>query len=197
MRIFICWQKLFFGKMRDLLTIIFLVIISGCTRTNNSDLTTFNVDSLSTSDKVTLDSLDFNVIKYDTSYSYIFPTKFKAIDLSDEEIIQCETLLKSFMVGYNAEAIKRFNEMTEKYPSAQFKLAEFKIELKNYGRQYMTVVSDNGDKIVYVNCFCNPAHFNYRDKELVHVDDGGNCFFNFKVDLRTKKIFEFMENGVA
>lgn len=184
--------------MRDLLTIIFLVTISGCTRTNNSDLTTLDkAETLSASEKVILDSLDFNVIKYDTSYYYIFPATSKTTDLSDKEIIECETLLKSFIVDYNAQGLKRFDEMTKKYPNAKFDPEDFKIELKNYGRQYMTVISDKGDKMVYVNCFCNPTHFNYRDKGLVQVDDGGNCFFNFKVDLNRKKIFDFMENGVA
>ena len=172
--------------------------ILGCTRTNKSDLATLdNVDALSSSDKVMLDSLDFNLIDYDTSYDYIFPVTFKPTNLSDMEIMECETLLNSFIADYNEEGIKRFDEMTKKYPNGQFEIEDFKIELKDYGRQYMTVVSDKGDKIVYVNCFCDPTHFNYRDKELVQVDDGGNCFFNFKVDLKTKKIFDFMENGVA
>jgi c-di-AMP phosphodiesterase-like protein len=183
--------------MRDLLIIIFLLTILNCTRTIDSNLTTLdNVDSLSTVDNA-LDSLDFNIIKYDTSYYYIFPKTFVSTDLSVEEIIACENLLKLFIENYNIEAKKRFDEMTKKYPDLKFNIREFTIELEEYGRQYMPVVSDKGEKTVYVNCFCDPKEFNNRNKELVQVLDGGNCFFSFKVDIKNKRIFDFMENGVA
>jgi len=105
--------------------------------------------------------------------------------------------LKLFIVDYNVQATTRFHELTKEHPELKFNLDDFTIELKDYGRQYMAVVSDNGTKLVYVNCFCDPFKFADRDKELVAVLDGGNCFFNFKVNLKEKKIFDFMENGVA
>ena len=150
-----------------------------------------------TDDNASLDSLDFNVIKYDTSYHYIFPKTFKSTDLSSKEIMECEKLLRSYIVDYNTEATKRFGEMTEKFPNQKFNIEAFTIELKEYGRQYMAVLSDKGEKIIYVNCFCDPTRFKYRDRDLVIVFDGGNCYFNFKVDLKNRKIFDFMENGVG
>jgi hypothetical protein len=157
--------------MNNLLTIIFLVTILGCTRTRDSNLKTLaSVETLSISDKAMLDSLDINLIKYDTSYDYIFPVTFKATDISDKEIFECETLLKSVILDYTVE------EMTKDDPKTRFHTEEFKRKLNKYGRQYMTVVSDKGDKIVYINCFCNPTHFDYRGKELIQVVDGGSCF---------------------
>jgi hypothetical protein len=184
--------------MKYLLIIISLLTILNCTRTSDSNLTTLhNVDSLSTVDNPAFDSLDFSIIKYDTSYYYIFPKTFVPTDLSVKEIVACENLLKPFIENYNIEAKKRFDEMTKKYPDLKFNIREFTIELEEYGRQYMPVVSDKGEKTVYVNCFCDPKEFKYRNKELVQVLDGGNCFFSFKVDIKNKRIFDFMENGVA
>jgi c-di-AMP phosphodiesterase-like protein len=184
--------------MRDLLIIIFFLTILSCTRTSDSNLTNSdNVDTLSTVDNAALDSLDFNIVKYDTSYYYIFPKTFVSTDLSDKEIVACENLLRLFIENYNVEAKKRFDEMTKQYPNVKFNVRDYTIELEDYGRQYMSVVSDKGEKMVYVNCFCDPKEFEYRDKELVQVHDGGNCFFNFRVDLKNKTIFDFMENGVA
>jgi hypothetical protein len=87
--------------------------------------------------------------------------------------------------------------MTKKYPNHRFNILDFTIELHEYGRQYMAVTSDKGQKMVYVNCVCDPTEFDYRETELIQVDDGGNCYFNFKVNLTTKRLFDFMENGVA
>jgi hypothetical protein len=183
-------------KMR-LLLITLVGTILGCTRVSDPGLKNSDkIDTLITADNVELDSLDFNIIKYDTSYNYIFPKTFKAIDLNDEEIMECETLLRLFIADYNVEATKRFDEMTKKYPKLKFNKNQFTIELRDYGRQYMAALSEN-EKFVYVNCFCDPVEFDYRHKELVQVDDGGNCFFSFKVDLKNKKIFDFRENGVA
>jgi hypothetical protein len=98
-------------------------------------------------------------------------------------------------VDYNSEAIERFNKLTKKYPNQKFDSKDFTIELVDYGRQYIAVTSDNGDKFVFVNCFCEPEKFSYRDKELVDVMDGGNCYFQFKVNLGQSKIFDFMTNG--
>jgi hypothetical protein len=183
--------------MRRLFITILLGSLLSCGRTTDSGLTASDkVDTLVDADNVALDSIDFNILKYDTSYRHIFSKTAKTPQLSEKEIIECELLLKLFIAGYNAEAIKKFDEMTKKYPGQKFNEENFTIELKDYGRQYMAVL-DNGIKLVYVNCFCDPKVFDYRDKRLVHVFDGGNCFFNLKINLTEKKIFGFVENGQA
>ena len=185
--------------MRLLFIIIFLVTTLGCTRTNDSGQANVDKgDTLIITDNVVLDSLDFNILKYDTSYHYIFPKTFKATDLSEGEIKECEALLIDYIEKYNTGAARRrFEEATKGNPDLKFNLDDFTIDLKDYGRQFMAGISDNGTKIVFVNCFCDPKKFDYRNKELVFVFDGGNCFFNFKVNLTEKKVFDFMENGVA
>jgi hypothetical protein len=184
--------------MKYLLTILLYVTVLGCSKTSDSTIANSGgADSLKVIQDFTLDSLDFSILKYDTSYHYIFPSTFEAIDLSSEEIIECEKLLRNYVLNYNAEATKRFEEMTKKYPAVKFDIKEFTLDLEEYGRQYMAGLSIEGNKIVYVNCFCHPEEFEYRNQELVDVCDGGNCFFNFKVDLKKRKVFDFRENGVA
>ena len=183
-------------KMRNLLTTFLLLTILSCNRTADSSASDER-DSLTLVQKTMIDSLDFHIIRFDSSYQYLFSTSFMTADLTNKEIIESENLLKLFIADYNVEATKKFNEMTKEYPNIKFNILDFTIELADYGRQYMSVVSHKGERMVYVNCFCDPTEFNYRDKELVQVEDGGNCFFNFKVNLTEKKIFDFMENGVA
>ena len=64
-----------------------------------------------------------------------------------------------------------------------------------YKRQYVCYKNKKGEKIVYVDCFCT-AYEGWH-KEMMVIDDGGKCFFNLKINLNTKKYFDFMVNGEA
>jgi hypothetical protein len=69
--------------MKYLLTILLYVTVLGCSKTSDSTIAiSESADSLKIIQDFTLDSLDFSILKYDTSYHYIFPSTFKAIDLS-------------------------------------------------------------------------------------------------------------------
>jgi hypothetical protein len=57
-------------------------------------------------------------------------------------------------------------------------------------------MNTKGDKEVWVNCFCRNAVGNWKE-ELILVQDGGNCYFQLKVNLNTKKYYEFTVNGNA
>jgi len=182
--------------MKSLLTIFLLLTILSCNRTVESSALD-KIQPLDCTQKIDNESLDFHVIKFDSSYQHLFSKSFSPKELTNNQIIECESLLKLFVKDYNLEATKKFDEMTKKYPNIKFNLLDFTIELDDYGRQYMSVVSNKGEILVFVNCFCSPKNFNYRDKMLVQVDDGGNCFFHFKVNLTEKKVFDFIENGVG
>ncbi len=184
--------------MKYLLTLLLFVFVFGCSKTSDSTITiSDSADSIKMMQNISLDSLDFSILKYDSSHRYTFPSTFKPADLSSQEVIECEMLLRAYVLNYNIEATKEFEEVTKKLPNLKFDIKQFTIELEEYGRQYMAGLSEDGNKIVYVNCFCYPEEFEYRNKELVEVTDGGNCFFSFKVDLKNRKIFDFRENGVA
>jgi hypothetical protein len=69
------------------------------------------------------------------------------------------------------------------------------IDLSKYKRQYFPSIDINGDKKVEVNCFCQVHNNDDWKKQRVQVDDGGNCYFNFKVNLRTLRVLNFYING--
>jgi hypothetical protein len=43
-------------------------------------------------------------------------------------------------------------------------------------------LNSKGEKEVWINCFCRDGERDWR-KNLVFVKDGGNCYFNLKVNL--------------
>jgi len=73
------------------------------------------------------------------------------------------------------------------------------LDLEKYKRQYVVYINLKGEKEVYVNCFCsrNDDEFNYWEKNLVQVADGGECFFHVMINLTTHKYGHLYVNGYA
>lgn len=66
-------------------------------------------------------------------------------------------------------------------------------KLKVYKRQYVCVIDQHGDKLVWVNCFCQA--FDGWRTSIQLVSDGGNCFYSLVIDLTTGKYDNLMVNG--
>ncbi len=58
----------------------------------------------------------------------------------------------------------------------------------------MAFINEEGEKEVWVNCFCKTDGQNWK-KESIQVDDGGNCYFRVKINLTTGKYHDLMVNG--
>lgn len=131
------------------------------------------------------DSSIYIVISFDPSSSFPFSNKCKKANLTSSEISDIDLLLKKCVEDYNSSL-------------KDDKKAYFGIDLikEKYKRQYVPVVNERGEKEIWVNCFCRDFDGRWR-KDIIHVDDGGNCFFNFKINLTKKKCYEFFVNGLA
>jgi hypothetical protein len=79
-------------------------------------------------------------------------------------------------------------------------MTEHKLEIMNpelYHFQYMAMINEHGEKEVWVNAFCELFFQIDWKKNIVMVDDGGNCYFNFRINLKTGKYAHFGVNGEA
>ena len=74
------------------------------------------------------------------------------------------------------------------------KAAFFEI-LYQYTRQYFGIVEE-GNKIIWVNAFLDDGNFDWKEN-VVYVLDGGDSFFNVKVDLVNQTCTEVRVNGVS
>ncbi len=61
----------------------------------------------------------------------------------------------------------------------------------------MVIKNVKGEKEVWVNCFCSVQYMDYWKKQVVFVKDGGNCFFNVKINITKKSFSDFEVNGEA
>ncbi len=74
-----------------------------------------------------------------------------------------------------------------------------KINLNEYGIQYETSFDKEGRKIVWINGFCKEAGLDYKNLNLqvVSVFDGGSCFFNTTINIKSGKTTPIKVNGLA
>ena len=80
---------------------------------------------------------------------------------------------------------------------------------KDYYRQYVFYKNSQGDLMVYINAFCEifqlPVDssgiwirkpYDWK-KNLLIVQDGGDCYWTIKINLTKKMYFDFYVNGEA
>lgn len=173
---------------------IFLLFVS-CKQKNNSEAISFPaVEQVNTI--LRLDTAIYAILELDTSQTWFFPKTYKASTLTNSDIIEIEKQLKTCIEKYNLEQEKNYELMSKNNPQYKLDKNNYIIALKNYKRQLIPVINEKGEKEVWVNCFCDGGE-TYWQKEIVLVEDGGNCFFNLKINLFTKKYYGLMVNGVA
>jgi len=148
------------------------------------------------------EALQTSVLSFDTSIIAILPynavlgtgvfENCKPAQLTNDDIALIERLLTDCINEYNSrteKSLKKYNRFhEEKY---------LLIDLKQHKRQYVVVTNSSGEKEVWINCFCDAWGFNNSGwrKYPIDVDDGGNCYFNLKINLTTGKYYDLMVNG--
>ena len=146
-------------------------------------------------DTISVDTSSIAIIPFDTTYHWLFKGA-KQTELNASELKKIERMLTDSLMKYNSEQRLQYEEISKKYPNETFSLSNFIIELDKYKRQYIPVINEQGEKEVWINCFCG----NWGEigkTEILEVEDGGNCYFNLKINLTTKTIYDIMVNGDA
>ena len=122
------------------------------------------------------------IIPASEKMEWAFGRNYKPYTPTKEDIQAAEDIL---LACYNKEVTGTVNPF-------------FGRKLENYHRQFVGGEKENGEKIIYINCFCYviDEYFKKWKTELIMVDDGGNCFFNVRVNLDKKEYYELMVNGL-
>ncbi len=177
-------------KITSLFFLIPLIMLS-CTETLSSKLFAQRINTSSNY----FDTSNYIILHYDSIDFEIFEDG-KAATLSQDDLIRINQILSKAVKEYNKKQEMKFNELNLKNPELSFKKEDFLIELKTYKRQYIAITNRLGEKEVWVNCFCSLYDSSWKT-EPVMVNDGGNCFFNIKINLKKKRFYEFRVNGNA
>lgn len=97
------------------------------------------------------------------------PKDAKETGLNESELRMTEVLLKECINAAN-DSSQNLKIYTVPY-----------LDLATYKRQYIPYISAKGDKIVWINCFCE--NFPSWREKVVYVQDGGSYFFNVEINL--------------
>ena len=133
---------------------------------------------------LTFDTSKTAIIEFNKKSRWPFDSTFKAATLTQNELQLVDSFLLACVTNYN-------NSLDRDHK-------QWSIDLKNrnYRKQLIVVTNKSGQKEVWVNCFCRVDNDKWKIK-MFGVEDGGNCYFNFKINLTTKKYFDLGVNGVA
>lgn len=63
-----------------------------------------------------------------------------------------------------------------------------------YFRQYVAAKNSNGEKLVWINFFCEEYYTPSDEIYIMEGADGGNCIFQVKVNLTNEDCYFYMEN---
>ncbi len=106
--------------------------------------------------------------------------KFKPTDSETKKALE---LLKNFLED------KQTPENKQIYRKTIFPLERYRVQI------IWNSINWKWEKIISAHYFCNEPRD--RKEKALYVNDGGSCFFQAKINLNTKKIFDFYINGEA
>jgi hypothetical protein len=167
-----------------ILILIFFVTTSfvACGQLSNKNLGKTNRSE----NKVDLkfDTLTTAIIEFDPKTDWPFDSTSRGAMLTQKELQAVDSFLLVCITDYNNALDKDHKQWS------------IDLKKRNYRRQLVVVENKNGQKEVWVNCFCHDINDKWKT-EMLDVQDGGNCYFHFKVNLTLNNYYDLGVNGVA
>ncbi|SFE91722.1 hypothetical protein SAMN05518672_11245 [Chitinophaga sp. CF118] len=143
-----------------------------------------NINRFENKTNLKFDTSKTAIIKFDSKSNWPFDSTYKAAMLTQKEL----QVVDSFLLV----CVTDFNNSLDK----DYKWWSIDLKQRNYRKQLIVVVNKNGQKEVWVNCFCRVRDDRWKT-EMFDVSDGGNCYFQFKVNLTLNMYYDIRVNGVA
>jgi hypothetical protein len=123
-------------------------------------------------------------IKFEPAQMSMFSETASPATLEPQEIKQIDSTLALAVEDHNKTLGQDMQSM--------------KIDLAGrlYKKQLVAIINSQGEKEVWVNCFCDDFSTPWRTR-LLFVDDGGSCYFNLKINLKSRRYYDLRVNGQA
>lgn len=116
---------------------------------------------------------------------WLFDKTYSSSTLTQKDFENIERLM--------TDCVNHYNEKLSTDNKQYFSIDLIKTKFK---RQYVSVINKNGEKEVWINCLCQ-THGDGWKTSVILVDDGGNCYFNLKINLTREKCYDLGVNGHA
>ena len=152
-----------------------LILLAACSESHRiNKIPVYNPDKR--------DTINTSIFYFDKSMP-MFSNTGKSINLSELEIIEVNKILFDCV---NAN----YNSLTRKFDINKWYFI--------FKRQYIPYENKKGEKLIWVNCFCDTDNFKNWKTDLIkayRVEDGGDCFINVTINLTTKQFSPLHRNG--
>lgn len=123
----------------------------------------------------------------------ILPESTMTTTLSTTELEIATRLLTKCISDYNNQISETFKKRGEKKRYARM----YQIKsISRYKVQFVPYINEKGEKEIWINGFCSDFHADWK-KEIVHVFDGGNCYFTVRLNISNSKCIAVGTNGYA
>jgi hypothetical protein len=145
-----------------------------------SDKSIKSKDIIKKKDELHYDTSRTTIIMLSSKNRWAFDTSYKQGFLTQAELNSVDSILVACVTNYNNKRDRNYYH---------------KIDLSNlnYRKQLIVLVNMEGKKEIYVNCFCKIDDDSWKT-EYFRVYDGGNCFFNFKINVAERQYFDLQVN---
>jgi len=180
--------------MRILLLISIIVTLSACNNTKEKGDS--ELEQTMTEHKFDLPKSEYVILPFDASWYWIFKG-VKQTELSKSELMEIEKIIESAVEENNKQQNDELIKHNNTYPDNQLTKTGYELKLEGFKRQYVPVINEKGEREIWVNFFCDDWGSKNWKSGLIRVKDGGNCYFNLKVNLETKTYSELSINGYA
>lgn len=136
------------------------------------------------------------ILEPDSDLPWAFKDE-KPATLSEAELIEIEKILEKAIEENNHHQREMLEQHNKNHPDRQIAATGYELRTEGYKRQYVPIINSKGQKEIWINFFCGDDFKDSWRKGVVWVLDGGNCYFNLKINLATKTYSELMINGYA
>jgi len=146
--------------------------------------------------KFSLDDSDYVILSYNSHLNWIFKNA-KSAELNRQVLNKIEGVLEVAIIENNAIQKASLEKHNKEYPKSKWTETGFELKLDGYKRQYLPIINDKGEKEIWINFFCSDFGSDNWKSEIIIVEDGGNCYFNIKVNLTSMTYSELSINGYS
>lgn len=170
---------------------ILLILISSCKESVKTDETNIKQK---TQIAFQLPNTEYTILTYNPKWHWTFKEDVQPSQLNQSELIEIEHFIKTAIKQNNELQKNNLNNHNKKYPDDQITQTGYELKLKGFKRQYIPIINDEGQKIVLINFFCDALEEEDWKTKIIQVEDGGNCYYNLKVNVTTKEYYELEIN---
>jgi len=178
---------------------ILLVFVTSCTNIKKKDLNMnkTNSQNIKTQTNVfQLEPSEYVILPFDQNQNDLFQESTPH-DIKESELNDIERILLVATSEHNKIQEKIIEKHNSENPNNKIIETGQELNLAGFKRQYIAVMNKQGEKEIWINFFCDTMDMDSWKSDIFIVFDGGNCYYNLKINLTKNTYYDISINGEA